>query len=134
MFSWPFGRRSKQSKPKARPKSGAVTSQFHTLMAGVHQLPGAVQRVRALRCGDEVTLVREPDNAYDKNAVAVFSVKGERLGYIPATVAVDLARAMDEDDAKVRAIVVEKLGTGRDVKRFNALLHIHQVRRSRRRG
>lgn len=132
MFSWLFGNHAKHGKPEARPHKNTVTTQFHTLMAGVHKLPGAVDRVRALECGDEVALVREPNNAYDNNAVGVFSSKGERLGYIPAKVAVDLARAMDEDDAKVRAVVVEKMGTGRDVKQFNALLHIHQMRRSRR--
>lgn len=102
--------------------------------AGIDHVPDGVSLIRQLSVGDAVHLVREPDNAHDKNAVAVFNFAGQRLGYIPRKVSADLARAIDEDDAQVSAIVAEKIATGRDRKRFNALLEIRQVRRRRRRS
>ena len=38
--------------------------------------------VAALQAGKPVVLVREPNNKYDRNAVAVW-IDGERVGYIP---------------------------------------------------
>ena len=38
--------------------------------------------VAALATGTPVTLVREPDNKFDKNAVAVWA-DGRRIGYVP---------------------------------------------------
>lgn len=40
--------------------------------------------VKTLRPGEELKLVREPENPYDKYAVAVFRSTGEQLGYVPA--------------------------------------------------
>lgn len=40
--------------------------------------------VAALKIGHPVMLVREPDNKFDRMAIAVY-VDGERVGYIPRT-------------------------------------------------
>lgn len=40
--------------------------------------------IELLERGDPVELVPEPKNPYDENAVAVFSVEGVQLGYLPA--------------------------------------------------
>jgi len=40
--------------------------------------------VKSLSLGEELSLVREPSNPYDKYAVAVFRASGEQLGYVPA--------------------------------------------------
>lgn len=44
--------------------------------------PKAQVLIKALKPGADVVLVREPDNKFDNNAVAVW-VDGERVGYIP---------------------------------------------------
>ena len=47
-----------------------------------------------MKVGDPLTLVREPDNPYDPNAVRV-EWGGEKLGYVPRADNADLARHMD---------------------------------------
>ena len=44
--------------------------------------------------GDRLTLVREPDNPHDANAVRI-EWKGRKLGYVPRRDNVHLARQMD---------------------------------------
>jgi hypothetical protein len=50
-----------------------------------------------LRQGDELTLVREPDNAFDKNAVRV-EWRGRKLGYVPRRENSALAWALDRGE------------------------------------
>jgi HIRAN domain-containing protein len=61
---------------------------FRTTIAGVtKQNTDGTDRqalIKALRRGEAVRLVREPNNPYDKYAIAVFRISGEQLGYIPA--------------------------------------------------
>ena len=45
--------------------------------------------------GQELSLVREPANPQDPNAVAVFTQRGERLGYLGRGLARLLAPRMD---------------------------------------
>ena len=49
----------------------------------------------ALQPGEAVTLVREPSNPYDSNAVEVFNTAGTSLGYLPGFLAAQLAPRMD---------------------------------------
>ncbi len=61
---------------------------FRTTIAGVtKQNRDGTDRqtlVKTLKPGEELKLVREPDNSYDKYAVAVYRSSGEQLGYVPA--------------------------------------------------
>jgi hypothetical protein len=50
-----------------------------------------------LRVGDRLDLVREPDNAYDANAVRV-EWRGRKLGYVPRAENRALAWAMDRGE------------------------------------
>ena len=50
-----------------------------------------------LRQGDELTLVREPDNAFDTNAVRV-EWRGRKLGYVPRRENAALAWALDRGE------------------------------------
>ena len=50
-----------------------------------------------LRQGDELVLVREPDNAFDKNAVRV-EWRGRKLGYVPRRENAALAWALDRGE------------------------------------
>ncbi len=72
-----------------------ITAEFHgpsqtfcTTIAGVtKQNPDGTDRqslVKALKRGEELKLVREPANSFDKYAIAVFRTSGEQLGYLHA--------------------------------------------------
>jgi hypothetical protein len=50
-----------------------------------------------LRLGDELSLVREPDNAFDSNAVRV-EWRGRKLGYVPRRDNAALAWALDRGE------------------------------------
>jgi hypothetical protein len=45
--------------------------------------------------GEQVQLVREPDNAADRNAIAVHAAVGRRLGYLSREIAADYGGLMD---------------------------------------
>jgi hypothetical protein len=44
-----------------------------------------------MRTGDRVNLTPEPGNIYDSHAVAITTCRGEKLGYLPAAIAVRLS-------------------------------------------
>lgn len=56
---------------------------------------------------DQLTLKREPDNAYDRWAVAVLTSEGQKLGYISKEHSQVLANIMDQG-AEVQARIVNK--------------------------
>lgn len=56
-----------------------------------------------LRTGDELALLREPDNPHDANAVSVYW-REHKLGYVPRTQNATLAWAMDRGDAVVARV------------------------------
>jgi HIRAN domain len=58
----------------------------------------------SLFVGQELLLVREPDNPYDGNAVAVFTLEGRKLGYIPRDVN-EIPAAMYDQSIKIGAMV-----------------------------
>jgi hypothetical protein len=62
----------------------------------------ATALIKNLKPGDALTLKREPELKYDKNAVAVYlpSKFGDKqLGYVPRGLAADLAPIMDAGTA-----------------------------------
>jgi HIRAN domain len=67
-------------------------------VAGTTFRPQALQRPQ-FTPGERVTLVRESENEYDENAVAVFDAKGkEQVGYVPKDVAAKLAKRLDSGE------------------------------------
>jgi hypothetical protein len=70
-----------------------------TKVAGVAHLnrdgSSRQRNVSDCRTGDRVHLQREPDNSFDRNAVVVSRSNGGQLGYLPATVASEIAPQMD---------------------------------------
>lgn len=50
-----------------------------------------------LKVGDRLTLVREPENRHDRNAIRV-EWRGHRLGYVPRRENGSVAAAMDAGD------------------------------------
>jgi hypothetical protein len=61
-----------------------------------------------LRVGQMLTLVREPDNPHDTQAIRV-EWQGRKLGYVPRADNIDLARLMDNGAAvEARITKLEK--------------------------
>lgn len=52
--------------------------------------------VPKLQENDPLLLIREPDNYHDKNAIAVYTTSGLKLGYLPREHNLILSRLMDE--------------------------------------
>lgn len=48
-----------------------------------------------VKCGDKLTLIREPDNKFDELAIIVQTQEGKKLGYVPEKNNPILARLMD---------------------------------------
>lgn len=65
------------------------------IVGNQHRPLEAQERYHQLEKDEALDLVREPDNEYDENAIAVYS-DGIKIGYIPRTMNADLAEAMDE--------------------------------------
>jgi single-stranded-DNA-specific exonuclease len=72
----------------------ADAESFHTKLAGV-SFEGRQEVVARLQPGAPVRLVRQPDNEFDPNAIAVFAPTGEQIGYLNRRLASVLAPALD---------------------------------------
>lgn len=55
------------------------------------------QLVGLVGVGEEVTLIREHNSQYDKNAIQVLNISGEKVGHIPRNVAGKLAPLIDSN-------------------------------------
>jgi hypothetical protein len=105
VFARPKGRRPTE----ARPGSQSATPDVESLVVGIkyHR-----RHVDGITQGDSVQLVREPNNAYDPNAVQVNLQTGETLGYLTSEFAAVLAKQMDAGmsvQARVSRIVRDKV-------------------------
>lgn len=64
-----------------------------TYLAGVNFRPGARERLAELIPGEGLDLRREPENPYDRNAVAVYDGE-QHLGYVPRADALAVSTAL----------------------------------------
>jgi hypothetical protein len=64
-----------------------------------------------MRVGDALALIREPNNAYDANAVRI-EWQGHKIGYVPRRDNADAARFLDRGQALEARI--SRLAEGRD--------------------
>lgn len=71
---------------------------FHTKLAGV-SFEGRQDVVSALVPGAPLRLVRQPDNEFDPNAIAVLDPRGEQVGFLNRRLASVLAPALDAEVA-----------------------------------
>lgn len=69
--------------------------ELRTQIVGSQYHEGARAAILELARGEELALLREKDNRFDKNAVAVLDVCGQKLGYIPRQDAPSVARILD---------------------------------------
>jgi HIRAN domain len=68
---------------------------LYSIVATKHCGEGAPAALAALKQGDALSLVREPTNAVDPNAIQVWA-NGMHIGYLPGKKNADLARKMDQ--------------------------------------
>ena len=87
-------------------KGERMAEKIRTKVRGVSHYQGACKKVRR---GDRLVLLREPENRHDKNAIAVLSQSGKRVGYISAALAEELAPHMDRGNA-VTCDVLQRTG------------------------
>ena len=65
--------------------------------------------VAALQPGAEATLVREPSNPFDPNAIAVW-IDGKHVGYIPKKQNVTLAAFIDLNAKQMFQMATDEIG------------------------
>jgi len=68
--------------------------QFHSKIAG-STFNNSQEILRAMKEEEVLNCQREKDNAFDKNAVAIYNEKKEKLGFFPKETAVGLAKQID---------------------------------------
>ncbi len=106
-FSWLLAAALLLSMPTQARVSGRIVLGAQPL-AGFQHYAG--KRVwDELKVGDALTLVREPDNTYDTNAIRV-EWRGEKLGYVPRAGNDAIAKLMDKGSKVSGRIVHLKSG------------------------
>ena len=80
------------------------------------QYEGRSDRIEKVQVGDKLELVREPDNAYDKNAISIQNDEGP-LGYLPQYIVESLSPLMDAGMVTCTATVSEVVPLSRRSKR-----------------
>ncbi len=65
-------------------------------LVGMYWLDNRAELKRSINIGSFVSIVREAENRYDKNAVSVYNRAGSKLGYISRFQNEELAFLLDE--------------------------------------
>jgi hypothetical protein len=73
----------------------------HVGMCGEHRQ----DTIRRLTAGQELILWRHTDNKHDENAVAIFTLGGKDIGYLPAETAEYIAGILDSKRAVTAKVV-----------------------------
>lgn len=68
---------------------------FDTNVAGTTHVVGIEDIMTTLNVGDKLSFFREPDNAYDKQAIMVTTAEEIKIGYVPQKDNIIFARLMD---------------------------------------
>jgi len=76
-----------------------------TNVVGMKYING-MQWTKRLKEGDEIVLIREPDNKYDSNAIKVCSLQEHQIGYIPKNTAKQISKEIDSK-RNVKTYVVD---------------------------
>jgi len=102
---------SRSSEVEAKPAraSEKITSGGESLVVGIKFHRGHIDGIAQ---GDGVELVREPNNAYDPNAIQVKLQTGETLGYLTREFAAMLCKQIEAEicvQAQVSRIVRDKI-------------------------
>uniref|UniRef100_A0A671SZG5 Helicase-like transcription factor n=1 Tax=Sinocyclocheilus anshuiensis TaxID=1608454 RepID=A0A671SZG5_9TELE len=81
------------------PEENVQIGSIQGTVVGLRYYTGTVNR------GDMVSLVRQPQNPYDRNAVMVANVYGSQVGHIKKELAAPMAYMMDNNLARVEGVV-----------------------------
>ncbi|XP_041714879.1 helicase-like transcription factor [Coregonus clupeaformis] len=81
------------------PDAGVLFGSLHGSVVGLRYYTGVVNK------GEMVSLVRQPQNPFDRNAVMVANVYGSQVGHIKRELAASLANIMDNNFARVEGVV-----------------------------
>ncbi len=103
---------------EALTESGSKASGVESLVVGIKFHRGNADGIAA---GESVQLVREPNNAYDPNAIRVNLLTGETLGYLTSEVAAVLAKQLDAGGdvwGQISKIVKNKVYVSINPRRF----------------
>lgn len=68
---------------------------FDTHVAGTTHIAGMEELAPLLEIGERLQFIREPENPYDKMAIAIKTEEGVKLGYVPKADNAIFARLMD---------------------------------------
>jgi hypothetical protein len=79
----------------------AVAGINHVGMCGEHRQ----DVIRRLTSGQELILWRHTNNKHDENAVAVFTLDGKDIGYLPAEIAEYVAAIIDRNGAVTARVI-----------------------------
>ena len=82
-----------------------------TKLVGNLFVPGGQELLKDLKSGQQLDLVRESDNQYDKNAIRV-EANGNKIGYLGAHVARELAPRIDAEEMELYCYVAQITGGG----------------------
>jgi single-stranded-DNA-specific exonuclease len=83
---------------------------FHTKLAGV-SFEGRQDVVARLEAGTVLRIVRQPENPFDSNAIALLDPTGDQVGFFNRRLAAALAREIDDGTA-FEVVVTEVTGGG----------------------
>ncbi|MBB1125790.1 HIRAN domain-containing protein [Thiospirillum jenense] len=87
----------------------SVKKSIETKVVGV-AYEGRQAIVALLKVGEEVQLVREPNNPYDGNAIKVVRHTGQCFGFINKSLAVELAPQFDNHGSPIKAMIIAMTG------------------------
>jgi hypothetical protein len=92
---------------------------------GHRNADGTDRQKIAAKCvpGEALSLIREPNNPHDPNAIALFRRNGQQLGYVGGGLAETLAPVLD-GGGYVTAVVAEVTGGERGKVSRGANLHV----------
>lgn len=109
---------------------------LYTKIVGVTQKndDGADRQKILKKCkkGELVTLIRDPKNAYDKNAIKICRESGGQLGWIDAGLAINLSLAIDLERYSMKGEIANLTGGGGKTRGCNLKMTIDEIPIQRR--
>ena len=85
---------------------------FETGVAGTKHVENTLEIEPTLQIDDRLNFFREPDNPYDKSAIAVCTESGQKLGYIPRMDNIVCSRLMDAGKLLFGKLTYKKVAEG----------------------
>lgn len=84
-----------------------------TKIRGITFMPNIKDIIKTVKVGDLLLMYQEENNKFDKNAIYLTNIKGNRLGYLSRTVAEHISKKIKKGKkfkVEITNIYVENLG------------------------